>query len=404
MPRRRRLPPVITEILLALAALAIALLTLPADARGQESLPAPAPARQTLRFPEELPDEEVPAGRPVQAFQIPPPAAPVPQAIVPTVPLPQAPFPATAPGTGPALVQPLPAPATTPLFPGFGTPSPAAGLGPGLDPLAPLPPGTVIGPAGPVVPGPPPQPQSSVVIPPLDAEVVWQQMVDTVDDFFKIQAEQRVVFSGGIPAEGRIDTYPQTGATLLEPWRGDSVGFRERLESTLQSIRRSGSMRLIPDPAGWRIEAVVLKELENLPRPMRATAGGASFRNDDSLYRYGTPLPTLGQQVGDQPRPVANPTPNIGWIPLGRDPLLEKKMLGKVLGRLGIAPLPQSGPAFQAADPAAGPPAALPGPAGLVSAGPTYGAPLTREQLPPGATVVPGAPVPIESLPLPQGR
>lgn len=402
MPRPRRLPPVVTEILLALLAIALAVVCLPAGARGQESLPAPAPARQPLRFPEEMPDEEVPAGRPVQAFQIPPPAAPLPQATVPTVPLPQAPFPATAPGTGPALVQPLPAPATTPLFPGFGTaPVPP----PAFDPLAPLPPGTVIGPAGPVVQGPPPLPANSVVIPPLDAEVVWQQMVDTVDDFFKIQAEQRVVFSGGIPAEGRIDTYPQTGATLLEPWRGDSVGFRERLESTLQSIRRSGSMRLIPDPAGWRIEAVVLKELENLPRPMRATAGGASFRNDDSLYRYGTPLPTLGQQVGDQPRPVANPTPNIGWIPLGRDPLLEKKMLGKVLGRLGIAPIPQSGPAYQAADPAAGPPTALPGPAlGTVSTGPTYGAPLTKEQLPPGALIAPGAPVPIESLPTPQGR
>jgi len=257
------------------------------------------------------------------------------------------------------------------------------------------------------VPGPPPAPNNSVVIPPIDAEVVWQQMVDTMDDFFKIQSEQRVVFANGIPAEGRIDTYPQTGATLLEPWRGDSVGFRERLESTLQSIRRSGSMRLIPDPSGWRVEAVVLKELENLPRPMRATAGGASFRNDDSLYRYGTPLPTLGQQVGDQPRPVANPTPNLGWIPLGRDPLLEQKMLGKVLGRLGVAPVPQAGPAYQAADPATGLPATLPGPATntlpatAVPQAPVYGAPIRPEQLPPGALVAPGPPVPIESLPVP---
>jgi len=276
------------------------------------------------------------------------------------------------------------------------------------DPFAPLPPGAVVGPAGPVVPGPPPGPKNSVVIPPLDAEIVWQQMVDTMDDFFKIQSEQRVVFANGIPAEGRIDTYPQTGATLLEPWRGDSVGFRERLESTLQSIRRSGSMRLIPDPSGWRVEAVVLKELESLPRPMRATAGGASFRNDDSLYRYGTPLPTLGQQVGDQPRPVANPTPNLGWIPLGRDPLLEQKMLGKVLGRLGVAPVPQAGPTYQAADPATGLPATLPGPAASMTGAspapqpPVYGAPIRPEQLPPGALVAPGPPVPIESLPVPK--
>lgn len=265
-----------------------------------------------------------------------------------------------------------------------------------LDPFAPLPAGTVIGPGGPLLPGPPPAPDNAVVIPPLNADAVWQQMVDVVDDFFKIQTEQRVTFANGIPTEGRIDTYPQTGATLLEPWRRDSVGFRERLESTLQSIRRSATMRLVPDPAGWRIEAVVLKELENMPRPMRATSGGASFRNDDSLYRYGTPLPTLGEQIGDAPRPVASPTRNIGWIPLGRDPLLERKMLSSLVARLGVAPLSQP-VAYTAAPgvPEASPP---------VPSGPVYGAPIAPEQLPPGAAVAPGPPVPIESLPVPATR
>ncbi len=274
------------------------------------------------------------------------------------------------------------------------------------DPFAPLPANAVIGPQGQVI-APPgqafgpgivagPGTKNSAVIPPLDAEVVWGKMVDVADDYFKVQTEQRVVFANGVPTEGRIDTYPQTGATLLEPWRGDSVGFRERLESTLQSIRRRGSMRLIPDPAGWRIETVVVKELENLPRPMRATAGGASFRNDDSLYRYGTPLPTLGQQVGDQPRPVANPTPNLGWIPLGRDPLLEQRMLSNVLAKLGVAPLPQADAAPLPSDPG-GPIPAQPAPSG-----PVFGAPVAPEQIPPGAVIAPGPPVPIESLPLPK--
>ena len=276
----------------------------------------------------------------------------------------------------------LPAPATPPQAP---------------NPFAPLPEGTVVGPAGPVVPGSAPAPvKSSAVIPPLDAEQVWKQMVDVTDDYFKVAAEQRVVFANGVPTEGRIDTFPQTGATLLEPWRADSVGFRERLESTLQSIRRIGTLRLAPDPAGWRIEVVVNKELEYLARPMRATTGGASFRNDDSLYRYGTPLPTLGQQVGDQPRPVAAPTPTLGWIPLGRDPLLEQRMLSKVLARLGVAPVPQPEPYYQ--PPEGGPPAAGAAP----PAGPVFGAPIPPEQLPPGAVVAPGPPVPIESLPMPR--
>jgi hypothetical protein len=267
------------------------------------------------------------------------------------------------------------------------------------DPFAPLPADAVLGPQGPVIPGPAPAPRNSVVIPPLDAERVWTQMVDVMDDYFKLQAEQRVVFANGVPAEGRIDTYPQTGATLLEPWRGDSIGFRERLESTLQSIRRTATMRLIPDPSGWRIETVVLKELENLPRPMRATTGGASFRNDDSLYRYGTPLPTLGQQVGDQPRPVANPTPNLGWIPLGRDPLLEQRMLSQVTSRLGIAPMPQ--PSLPPSAPTTAPTGT---PGSVPTPGPILGPPIPAEQLPPGAVIAPGGPVPIESLPLPKSR
>ena len=209
------------------------------------------------------------------------------------------------------------------------------------DPTSPLPAGTVIDSSGPIYPSPIAIPGNSVLIPPLDAEVVWCQLVNVTDDFFKIQSEQRVVFAQGIPTEGRITTFPQTGATLLEPWRGDSVGFHERLESTFQSIRRIASVRLIPDPGGWRVEVSVQKELENLLRPMHATAGGATFRNDDSLYRYGTPLPVLGQRVGDQPRPVATPTRTDGWIPLGRDALLERRMLDKILKRLGVAPVPQ---------------------------------------------------------------
>jgi len=269
-----------------------------------------------------------------------------------------------------------------------------AAPGPPPNPFAPLPEGTVIGPSGPVVPTPPPPPTNAIVLPPLDAEMVWQRLVDVVDDYFKIASEQRVVFSNGVPAEGRIDTFPQTGSTLLEPWRGDSVGFRERLESTLQSIRRVGTVRLIPDPAGWRVEAVVQKELENMPRPMMATTGGASFRNDDSLYRYGTPLPTLGQQVGDQPRPVAAPTPNLGWIPLGRDPLLEQRILTKLQAKLGIAAMPSSVAA-------AAPPPGLGGPGTAAGPGPVFGAPIPPEQLPAGAVIAPGPPVPVESLPLP---
>ena len=77
-------------------------------------------------------------------------------------------------------------------------PAPPAQFAPGQpNPFTALPAGTVIGPSGPVVPGPPPAPKNTAVIPPLDAETVWSQMVDVADDYFKIAAEQRVVFSNG---------------------------------------------------------------------------------------------------------------------------------------------------------------------------------------------------------------
>lgn len=297
--------------------------------------------------------------------------------------------------------EPLPPPQAVPILPAPPG-SQSNSLQP--NPFAPLPEGAIIGPGGPVMPGPPATPRNSVVIPPIDAELVWTKLVDVTDDFFKVHSEQRVVFANGVPTEGRIDTFPQTGATILEPWRGDSVGWDERWESTLQSIRRVATMRLTPDSAGWRVEVVVNKELEYLPRPMRATTGGASFRNDDSLYRYGTPLPTLGQQVGDQPRPVASPTPNLGWIPLGRDAKLEQKMLALVLAKLGVPAQPRTEPYYQPPDAAGAavtqpglPPAAPP-----VPQGPVYGVPIPPEQLPPGAQIAPGPPVPIETLPIPK--
>jgi hypothetical protein len=301
-----------------------------------------------------------------------------------------------------ALTAALP-PRAQEMLPAPGAVGPPLTLPSQPDPFAPLPEGAIIGPGGPMLPTPPPTPRNAVVIPPLDAELVWTKLVDVTDDFFKVQQEQRVVFSNGVPTEGRIDTFPQTGATVLEPWRGDSVGWDERWEATLQSIRRIATMRLTPDSAGWRVEVVVNKELEYLPRPMRATTGGASFRNDDSLYRYGTPLPTLGQQVGDQPRPVASPTPNLGWIPLGRDAKLEQKMLARVLAKLGVPPQPQAEPYYQPPDAAAVPTMpGLPPASPAVSQGPVYGAPIPAEQLPPGAAIAPGPPVPIETLPSPR--
>jgi hypothetical protein len=182
-------------------------------------------------------------------------------------------------------------------------------------------------------------PPNPVLVPVTDPDAAWDSIVDVVDDYFKIEREDRVHLIGDYLNEGQIETYYQTGATLLEPWRGDSANAYERLESTLQSIRRKATIRVIPDASGYLVDVTVIKELEHVERPMYATTGAAVFRHDNSVERNTEPEPALARQVGDQARPVANPHDTKGWIVLGRDPALEQELLLKIQDRLTHGPL-----------------------------------------------------------------
>lgn len=178
-----------------------------------------------------------------------------------------------------------------------------------------------------------------IPVPVTDRDVAWDNIVDVVDDYFKIEREDRVQLVGDILTEGQIETFPQTGATLLEPWRGDSANAYERLESTLQSIRRTALVRVIPDAGGYLVDVTVLKELEDVERPMYATTGAAVFRHDNTFDRNTEAEPSLARQVGDQPRPVANPRQTAGWIGKGRDGALEQELLARIHDRLTHGPL-----------------------------------------------------------------
>jgi hypothetical protein len=161
------------------------------------------------------------------------------------------------------------------------------------------------------------------LVSPVHHELMWNQIVDVVDDYFRIQTEQAVQQAGDVLTEGRIDTFPQGGATLLEPQRRDSVGRFNRWESTLQTIRRHAHVRVTPGAGGFLVEVIVEKELEDLPRPERATAGASTFRNDTSLERRSS---------------GTDREPGLGWISLGRDFALEQQILSEIHTRLGGAP------------------------------------------------------------------
>ena len=177
-------------------------------------------------------------------------------------------------------------------------------------------------------------PPSTVSVPVTNRDWAWDQIVDVVDDYFKVAQEDRVKVVGDVMTEGRIDTFPVTGATIFEPWRRDSANMYERWESTLQSIQRRASIRVIPDMNGYLVDVSVWKELEDVPKPIHASAGAATFRYDTSLQRDTEFDPDPNRIPGDPARPVGPRTPTAGWIYLGRDPALEQEMLAKIRTRL----------------------------------------------------------------------
>lgn len=157
-------------------------------------------------------------------------------------------------------------------------------------------------------------------IPGGEREFVWNQIIDEIDNYFTIQREARIQVVGGVLTEGTIETRFKTGSTYLEPWRIDSSPGYEKLHATLQSIRRSARARLIPVENGYMLNVIVHKELEDVDKPVQASAGAMIQRHDSSLVREQVPPGTFSI------------TP--GWISQGRDVTLEQQILANLKSRL----------------------------------------------------------------------
>ena len=141
-------------------------------------------------------------------------------------------------------------------------------------------------------------------------EAAWEKTVDAIHDFkFPILRESKI--------DGVIETGYVVGSGIFEPWNRDSVGWDNRLESTLQPIRRKALITIRPAPSGGHYATVeVYKELEDLRAPAANTAGGATFQINQPLQR------DLNLVVGQ-----AAPS---GWVALGRDYALEQAMLKRI--------------------------------------------------------------------------
>lgn len=168
-------------------------------------------------------------------------------------------------------------------------------------------------------------------VPVVDMDFAWEQIVAVVEENFKIQHEERVRLAGDILTEGRIDTVPLTASTIFEPWRKDSVTFHDRLLSTLQSMRRQAFVRVIPVQSGFLVDLQIEKQLEDLPKPIMAVNGMATFDQIQGVDRTSDPLPSLASAPGVPPRPAP---PAAGWIKVGRDIPLEQVMLAEIQSRV----------------------------------------------------------------------
>lgn len=168
--------------------------------------------------------------------------------------------------------------------------------------------------------------ENPVRIPPGQPEQVWEVVIDVLDDYFEIKDEEPLRQVDNFVLEGQVETFPRVGATILEPWRHDSANTYERIESTVQSIRRLAVVRVFPDEAGYKVEVAVYKELEDVIKPEHSSAGAATFRYDDSLNRVVNPV-------------VETPV-NAGWIPMGRDMALEQRIIAQILSRTGTVCMP----------------------------------------------------------------
>lgn len=160
-----------------------------------------------------------------------------------------------------------------------------------------------------------------------DSEFLWNQIVDTVEDYFRIKSEQRAARDDVQWLEGRLETYPEVGATALEPWRKDAVHGYQSLQSTFQTIRRTCFVRVIPNEQGFSIGVEVIKELEDVDRSQNSSEGSAIARHDGSIVRSDPGL--IGQPI------------TLGWIRQENDTELEQQILREILGRTTNVSLPR---------------------------------------------------------------
>lgn len=161
--------------------------------------------------------------------------------------------------------------------------------------------------------------RNSVTVNCCNPTTLWEAMVIPVRKYFPIRREEPCRQVGCVVNPGNLFTGRTIGATVFEPWRGDSVGMRQRWESTLHTIARSAVIRIWPiDQNTYVIEVVVNKEIEYTTPANMSRNGQDNYFLSDSRRTFTDPLFSAENQSSDQ------------WVCIGRDPLLEQRLLAEI--------------------------------------------------------------------------
>jgi hypothetical protein len=139
---------------------------------------------------------------------------------------------------------------------------------------------------------------------------VFENCLTVLNEYgFEIQLSNRY--------DGQIECVPRVAPGLGLFLRPGSPDLYDRLLATTQSYRHRVSVRVQEAVnGGYFVEVVARKELEDLPRPVRATVGAAVFRNEPTVERQ---FEVIDPVFFDS-----------AWIPHGRDVPLEQEIIRRL--------------------------------------------------------------------------
>ncbi len=171
-----------------------------------------------------------------------------------------------------------------------------------------------------------PAPVDNPVYVPLAKDQYWrvyETLLQVLGDYgFEIAEANRY--------SGHIEAVPRVAPGIFMFFKPGSPEPYDRLLATLQTYRHRVTIVVQPaDPqgaehGGYFVEFIVRKELEDLPRPVKATVGSAVFRAEPTVDRQ---TEVIDASFFDS-----------AWIFRGRDPALEQELIRRYRAALAKCP------------------------------------------------------------------